>query len=163
MKESSETHCRCHYCYKYRQERHDTPWHCKECQLFICHTGLPDTDCFLKIPYVTLEWWQPVRETTSTRTHICSYTHASKFTDLYKRRLHTLLHIVSTHDRRWSKSDNKMARRCINILCIRSKREVMWLNECGNISSLSSFGQAFLGKVENPVMNTPRSLLGTTR
>lgn len=47
IKESGQTRRRCHYCYKYRHERHDTPWHCKECQLSFCHTGFPDTDCFL--------------------------------------------------------------------------------------------------------------------
>ena len=47
IKESGQTCRRCHYCYKYRHERHDTPWHCKECQLSFCHTGFPDTDCFL--------------------------------------------------------------------------------------------------------------------
>ena len=48
IKENGQTRRRCHYCYNHRHERHDSPWHCKECQLSFCHTGLPDTDCFLK-------------------------------------------------------------------------------------------------------------------
>ena len=46
IRESGQTRCRCHYCYNHRHKRHDSPWHCKECSF--CHTGLPDTDCFLK-------------------------------------------------------------------------------------------------------------------
>ena len=36
----------CYYCYHYKKERRDTPWSCKECQLFFCHTGHEETDCF---------------------------------------------------------------------------------------------------------------------
>ena len=38
---------RCHYCHKYRNERHSTVWYCKDCELFLCHTGKPESDCFL--------------------------------------------------------------------------------------------------------------------
>ena len=43
IKENGQTRRRCH-----RHERRASPWHYKECQLSFCHTGLPDTDCFLK-------------------------------------------------------------------------------------------------------------------
>ena len=38
---------RCHYCHKYRNERHSTIWYCKDCELFLCRTGKPESDCFL--------------------------------------------------------------------------------------------------------------------
>ena len=37
---------RCHYCYSYRHERHETVWYCNDCQLYLCHTGRSN-DCFL--------------------------------------------------------------------------------------------------------------------
>ena len=41
---------RCWYCWHKRrpQQRKDTPWYCHECQIHLCHTGDPDTDCFLQ-------------------------------------------------------------------------------------------------------------------
>ena len=50
MKEDGQTRRRCH-----RHERGDSPWHCKECQLSFCHTGLSDTDLLPQIPYAILE------------------------------------------------------------------------------------------------------------
>ena len=40
---------RCWYCWNKRrpQRCRDTPWYCHECQLYLCHTGIADTDCFL--------------------------------------------------------------------------------------------------------------------
>ena len=38
---------RCHYCHNYKKERHSTTWYCKECKLFLCHTG-KDDDCFFR-------------------------------------------------------------------------------------------------------------------
>ena len=38
---------RCHYCHKYRKERRSTVWYCKDCDLFLCHTGKSESDCFL--------------------------------------------------------------------------------------------------------------------
>ena len=48
IKESGQTCHRHHYCYNHRHKRCDSPWHSNECQLSFCHTGLLDTDCFLK-------------------------------------------------------------------------------------------------------------------
>ena len=45
MRGADKVH-RCHYCHKYRNERHETIWFCTDCRLFLCHTGKPD-DCFL--------------------------------------------------------------------------------------------------------------------
>ena len=42
----AEKQHRCHYCRKYRNERHGTVWYCSDCQLFLCHNGRDD-DCFL--------------------------------------------------------------------------------------------------------------------
>ena len=35
---------RCHYCYKYKKERHETLWYCKDCDIYLCHNG--QDDCF---------------------------------------------------------------------------------------------------------------------
>ena len=37
---------RCHLC-KGNKKRTDTPWLCKTCQQWFCHSGKPDTDCFM--------------------------------------------------------------------------------------------------------------------
>ena len=39
---------RCWHCWHKRrpQQRRDTPWYCHECQIHLCHTGDPETDCF---------------------------------------------------------------------------------------------------------------------
>ena len=37
---------RCHYCYL-QGIRKDTKWHCKDCNLYLCHKGC-DTECFLQ-------------------------------------------------------------------------------------------------------------------
>ena len=41
---------RCWFCYNKRipQTRRDTPWYCHECKLYLCHTGVPESDCFLQ-------------------------------------------------------------------------------------------------------------------
>ena len=40
---------RCWYCWhKKNKTRSDTLWYCHECQLHFCHTGNPDTNCFLQ-------------------------------------------------------------------------------------------------------------------
>ena len=36
---------RCHFCYKYKKQRHESVWHCSQCNLFFCHNGKSD-DCF---------------------------------------------------------------------------------------------------------------------
>ena len=40
---------RCWFCWHKRrpQQRRDSQWYCHECQLHFCHTGDPNTDCFL--------------------------------------------------------------------------------------------------------------------
>ena len=38
---------RCHYCYNHKKQRRDTIWYCKDCKLYLCHTGKED-DCFLE-------------------------------------------------------------------------------------------------------------------
>ena len=38
---------RCHDCHNYKKERWETVWLCKDCQLYLCHTGLDESDCFL--------------------------------------------------------------------------------------------------------------------
>ena len=41
---------RCWYCWNKRrpQRRRDTPWYCHECQMYLCHTGVVDSDCFIQ-------------------------------------------------------------------------------------------------------------------
>ena len=36
---------RCHHCQVFRQQRRRTVWFCKDCDLYLCHTGKED-DCF---------------------------------------------------------------------------------------------------------------------
>ena len=47
---SSTPRRRCWYCWHKRrpQQRRDSQWYCHECQLHFCHTGYPETDCFLQ-------------------------------------------------------------------------------------------------------------------
>ena len=39
---------RCWYCQNKHNRRRDTTWYCRDCQLHLCHTGIPTSDCFLK-------------------------------------------------------------------------------------------------------------------
>ena len=39
---------RCWYCQHHKHQRRDTPWFCRECQIHLCHTGVPDTYCFMQ-------------------------------------------------------------------------------------------------------------------
>ena len=41
---------RCWYCWNKRQpqRRRDTAWYCHECQMYLCHTGVVNSDCFLQ-------------------------------------------------------------------------------------------------------------------
>ena len=40
---------RCWFCWNRRQhQRRDTSWYCHECQIHLCHTGDPQTDCFME-------------------------------------------------------------------------------------------------------------------
>ena len=39
---------RCWYCWSHSKKRNDTPWYCHECQHHFCHTGVQESDCFLK-------------------------------------------------------------------------------------------------------------------
>ena len=39
---------RCHHCYNNKRTRRETVWHCNDCQLYLCHTGHQETDCFKK-------------------------------------------------------------------------------------------------------------------
>ena len=32
----------------HRQQRRDTQWFCRECDIHLCHTGTIDTDCFIQ-------------------------------------------------------------------------------------------------------------------
>ena len=48
MKASSGTAHRCHYCHNNRHERRSTTWQCKDCDVYLCHFGHPDSDCFRK-------------------------------------------------------------------------------------------------------------------
>ena len=41
----SDKNHRCHYCYLYRKERHETKWFCRDCGHFLCHNGT-EKDCF---------------------------------------------------------------------------------------------------------------------
>ena len=70
----SEKQRRCHYCSKYRNERHGTLWYCNECKLFLCHNG-KDDDCFLQYHkrYVpsTTEMLIPL---VIFRSHTCALT-----------------------------------------------------------------------------------------
>ena len=39
---------RCYYCHHHRgKKRHETVWYCNSCQLFLCHNGKDQEDCFL--------------------------------------------------------------------------------------------------------------------
>ena len=42
--------CRCSNCWNKRQpqRRRDTAWYCHECQIYLCHTGVVNSDCFLQ-------------------------------------------------------------------------------------------------------------------
>ena len=44
MRGAEKTH-RCHYCSHTRKKRRETIWHCRECNLFLCHKG-EENDCF---------------------------------------------------------------------------------------------------------------------
>ena len=35
------------HCMKTKKKRTDTTWYCNECEVWLCHTGIADTDCFL--------------------------------------------------------------------------------------------------------------------
>ena len=35
----------CHHCYHNKKQRHQTVWHCKDCNVFLCHNGRDDV-CF---------------------------------------------------------------------------------------------------------------------
>ena len=39
---------RCWYCHNVRRpsQRKETMWHCRECDIYLCHTGVTETDCF---------------------------------------------------------------------------------------------------------------------
>ena len=39
---------RCAQCRETRHRRTDTTWYCRECEVWLCHTGDPATDCFLR-------------------------------------------------------------------------------------------------------------------
>ena len=39
---------RCWLCHTKHNKRTDTQWWCQDCRLHLCHTGIPNTDCFLK-------------------------------------------------------------------------------------------------------------------
>ena len=38
---------RCDRCLQVRHKRTDTSWFCRECNVWLCHTGIPTSDCFL--------------------------------------------------------------------------------------------------------------------
>jgi hypothetical protein len=38
---------KCGYCSKSKKKRTDTTWYCNDCQMWLCHTGQEETDCFL--------------------------------------------------------------------------------------------------------------------
>ena len=37
---------RCSYCSNHHSKRSDTCWRCRECKVWLCHDGNPQTDCF---------------------------------------------------------------------------------------------------------------------
>lgn len=39
---------RCWYCHNQRRpsQRKETMWYCEECEIYLCHTGVIETDCF---------------------------------------------------------------------------------------------------------------------
>ena len=46
---STSTRSRCWYCWHKRDNtRRDTQWYCHDCQVHLCHTGDPNTDCYLQ-------------------------------------------------------------------------------------------------------------------
>lgn len=38
---------RCARCLQVRHKRTDSSWFCRECNVWLCHSGVPETDCFL--------------------------------------------------------------------------------------------------------------------
>ena len=38
---------RCDYCSQFRRHRCDSSWYCNECKVWLCHSGDPQSDCFL--------------------------------------------------------------------------------------------------------------------
>ena len=38
---------RCARCLQVRHKRTDSSWFCRECNVWLCHSGIPETDCFL--------------------------------------------------------------------------------------------------------------------
>ena len=38
---------RCNYCSQFRRHRCDSSWYCNECKVWLCHSGDPQSDCFL--------------------------------------------------------------------------------------------------------------------
>ena len=43
---------KCQHCYKSNKKLKWTTWRCETCQKYLCHTGIPDTDCFYKTHYI---------------------------------------------------------------------------------------------------------------
>ena len=39
---------RCTYCTETRHQRSDSTWYCRECEVWLCHSGTPSCDCFLQ-------------------------------------------------------------------------------------------------------------------
>ena len=37
---------RCARCHQTRHKRTDSSWFCRECNVWLCHSGVPETDCF---------------------------------------------------------------------------------------------------------------------
>lgn len=45
--DSAKRRGRCAQCYKTKHSRLDTSWYCRECYVWLCHTGDASSDCFL--------------------------------------------------------------------------------------------------------------------
>ena len=45
--QSPRLHHYCARCFECRNKRTDTTWFCRECNVWLCHCGIPTADCFL--------------------------------------------------------------------------------------------------------------------
>ena len=56
--------CSCCWFYfnnKRLQQRRDTTWYCHECQLYFCHTGVPETDFLPTVSHEVTLWTRSIQ------------------------------------------------------------------------------------------------------
>ena len=69
---------KCCHCYRKRKQLKWTQWKCQLCKKHLCHTGKPDSDCFLAFHnyqhYVVYTYTHSIVSSCYLRTKLC-YTH----------------------------------------------------------------------------------------